>query len=322
MNDAEIVDVSTICERVEERDDVDAADHVLTAIEERAEDGRITAETMADWHRECREKRRSVAEDIDDAADRLDGVLSPLDPADHEGNQLRARVDEYEGHLDAVRSNLSTVADRLDATATRPESPVAAYEAADRLRECEGLIQETAHALHHLEEEFDEFETWLVDPEARIEDLDEEIDGFGRYLDNTEELLGRLETGSTGSTGPFDAWLAAYHLQYMMTLVFEELRSDIAELEAWVERQESDHSEALAALRDRLDTLEERHDECSKRLDAATVEVEGFERKREEVAESLERFEAALDDHEPPVDWETVEELVQSQFDDLGIELR
>ena len=42
-----------------------AADHVLTAIEERAEDGRITAETMADWHRECREKRRSVAEDID-----------------------------------------------------------------------------------------------------------------------------------------------------------------------------------------------------------------------------------------------------------------
>ncbi|MEF8857157.1 MAG: hypothetical protein V5A16_07030, partial [Haloplanus sp.] len=219
MTDAETVDVSTIRERVEQRDDVDAADHVLTAIEEHAEDGQITADAMADWHRECRAKHRSTAEDVDDAADRLDGLLSSVDPAEREGNQLRARVEEYEGHLDAVRSNLSTVADRLDATATRPESPVDIYEAADRLRECEGMIHEIAHSLHHLVEEFDAFETWLVEPAARIEDLDEEIDGFGRYLDNTEELLGRLETGSAGSTGPFDAWLAAYHLQRMMTLV-------------------------------------------------------------------------------------------------------
>jgi chromosome segregation ATPase len=322
MNDAETVDVSTIRERVEQHDDVDAADTVLTAIEERAEDGRIAVDAVADWHQECREEHRSTADDVDEAADRLDGLLSSLDPADRDGHQLRARVEEYEEHLDAMRSSLSTVADRLDATATRPESPVAIYEAADRLRECEGLLHEIAHALHHLDEEFDEFETWLVEPAARIEDLESEIDGFERYLDNTEGLLGRLETGSTGSTGPFDAWLAAYHLQRMMTLVFDELRSDIAELEAWLARQEGSHGDEVAALRDRLDALEERHAACSKRLDAATVEVEGFERKRADVAESLERFEATLDDHEPPVDWGEIEELVQSQFDDLGIQLR
>ncbi|AZH24486.1 hypothetical protein [Haloplanus aerogenes] len=315
-------EVATVRERVAARDDIDAAEHVLAAIEDHAEDGRLTVDAIVDWHRTCRETHRSTVEDVDAAATRLDEIRASLDPVDREGNQVQARFDEYEGHLDGMRSDLSAAADRLDETAKRPNSPVACYEAAERLRQSQGQIHEVAHGLHHLDEEFDMFETWLDDPAARIDDLDEEIEGFERYLDNTDGLLARLETGRTGTTDPFDAWLAAYHLQRMMTLVFDELRSDIAELETWLERQEGDYEAELTALRDQLDALEERHEECSKRLDAATVEVEGFERKREAVADSLDDFESTLDEHEPPVDWAAVEGLVQSQFDELGIEVR
>lgn len=315
-------EVETVRERATGRDDVDAADHVLAAIEDRAEDGQFPVDAMADWHRTCREHRQSTADDVAAAADRLDDIRASLDPLDRDATQVEARFDEYETHLDAMRSDLSAVADRLAATTERPKSPAAVYETAERLRQCEGTTHEVAHGLHHLDAEFDEFETWLTDPETRIDDLSGEIEGFERYLDNTEGLLGRLETGNTGATDPFDAWLAAYHLQRMMTLVFDELRSDIADLETWLDRREESYEAELTDLRDQFDALEERHAGCSKRLDAATVEVEGFERKRAAVADSLDEFERTLDGVEPPVDWAAVEERVQTQFDELGIEVR
>jgi len=314
-------DLATVRERATARDD-GVADHVLAAIEERAEDGRITVDAVADWHRTCRETRQSTDDDVDAAVDRLDALRASLDPIDRDTTQVRARFEEYEAELDRLRSNLSTVADQLTATTERPDSPVAVYEATERLRQCEGAIHEVAHACHHLDEEFGDFETWLDDPTARIDDLGDEIEGFERYLDNTEGLLGRLETGGTGTTDPFDAWLAAYHLQRMMTLVFDELRGDIAELETWLERRDGSYESEVAALREQFERLEARHAGCSKRLDAATVEVEGFEEKRAAVADELDDFEAALDEYEPPVDWVAVEELVQSQFDGLGVEIR
>jgi chromosome segregation ATPase len=310
--------VATVRDRVS---DEDLEEHVVAAIEDRAEDGVLSVDAMADWHRTCREHRRSTADDVEAAADRLDEIRASLDPIDRDTTQVQARFDEYEGELDDLRSTLSMAADGVAAVTARPDSPAAVYAAAQRLRQCEGAIHEVAHALHHLDEEFDTFETWLDDPETRIDDLGEEIEGFERYLDNTEGLLGRLETGTTGATDPFDAWLAAYHLQRMMTLVFDELQGDIDELETWLEAQAGSYEAEVATLREQFETLEERHEGCSKRLDAATVAVEGFERKRAEVADSLDAFEAALDDHEPPVDWAAIEKRLQAQFDDLGIEI-
>jgi chromosome segregation ATPase len=311
-------DLPTIRERATERaGSVD--ENVLTAIEDRAEDGRITVDTFADWHRTCREHHRSTAADVDDAEARFEALRDSIRPAERETNQVRARIEEYESQIDAMRSALSTTADRLDATPKRPGSPAAAYEAADQLRRAGVVVHEVAHSHHHVEEGLDAFETWLDDPETRIDEFGDEIGGFERYLDNTEGLLDRLESDDSDEFEPFDAWLSAYHLQRMMALVFDELRADMAELETWLERQNGDYDDELARLRDRLDTLEGRHGTCSERLDTAASGIEKFEAKRGAVADSLDRFEAALDEHEPPVDWESVEGLVQSQFDELGI---
>ena len=293
-----------------------------TAIEDRADDGRITADAFADWHRACRDHYRSTAADVEDAEARFEELRDSIPPAERETNQVRARVEEYESQIDAMRSALSTTADRLDATPERPDSPAAAYEAAAQLRRAGRVVHEVAHSHHHVEEGLDAFETWLDDPATRIDDFGDEIGGFERYLDNTEGLLDRLESDDSDGFEPFDAWLSAYHLQRMMALVFDELRADMTDLETWLERQDGYDDDELAALRERLDALEARHGTCSERLDAAAADIAEFESKRAAVADSLDRFEAALDEHEPPVDWEAVEELVQSQFDELGIRMR
>jgi chromosome segregation ATPase len=320
-DDRRTFDLSTVRKRAGERaDSVD--ENVLAAMEDRADDGRITADAFADWHRACRDHYQSAAADVADAEARFEALLDSIQPADRETNQVRSRVEEYESQLDAMRSALSTTDDRLDATPERPDSPAAAYEVAAQLHRAGRVVHEVAHSHHHVEEGLDAFETWLDDPATRIDDFGDEIGGFERYLDNTEGLLDRLESDDSDEFEPFDAWLSAYHLQRMMALVFDELRADMAELETCLERQDGTYDDELATLRERLDALETRHGTCSERLDAAAEDIEEFESKREAVADSLDRFEATLDEHEPPVDWEAVEELVQSQFDELGIQGR
>ena len=316
------VDFSTVRDRTEERDDIDVDQNVLAAIEKRADDGRLALDAFTEWHRECREAHRETVAAVDETEAAFEALLEPLDPVDRDSNQVRARIEEYADQFDAMRSALATTADRLDATPDAPESPTAVYEGAEQLRRAERVVHEVAHSHHHVEEGIESFETWLHDPVARIDDLGEEMGGFERYLDNTEHLLDRLEAGDADDIRPFGSWLSAYHLQRMMALVFDELHADIDELDAWLERQDGHYGDAVADLRERLDTLEGRHETCSERLDATAADIEGFEAKRAEVTDSVDEFEAALDEQEPPVDWEAVEELVQSQFGELGLQVQ
>ncbi|WP_435067563.1 hypothetical protein [Haloplanus sp. C73] len=312
------VAVSTVRDRVAERDDVD--ENVLSAIEDRAEEGRVTPETMADWHRECREERESTAGALDAMESELQSYVSDLDPAERERNQVQARVEEFESEFDDLGRALDAVAARLSDTPREPTDPAAVYDAAAALRRCSRSTHDVAHALHHLEQALDEFATWLDDPETRIEELGDEISGSERYLENTETLLEQVESGQ--SPEPFDAWLAAYHLQQVMGAVFAELRTDVSELASWLDDRDGDYGDDVAALRDRLDDLETRYEACSRRLDETTDAIDDFESKRAAVADSLDEFEATIADLEPPVDWAAVEELVQAQFDEHAIDVR
>lgn len=313
------VAVSTVRERVEKRDDgVDES--VLSAIEDRAEEGRVTPDAMADWHHECAEERESTAGALDAIESEIHELVADLDPEEQAVTQVQSRVEEYDDEFDRLRSELDAAADLLTETPRDPASPTAVYDAAVDLRRCAGSTHEVGHALHHLSEEVDEFETWLHDPERRIEELGDEIGGSEEYLENTEALLEQVASGQ--SPEPFDAWLAAYHLQQVMRVVFVELRTDVTELESWLDKQDGDYGDDVAALRDRLDDLETRHEACSRCLDATTDAIDEFESKRAGVADSLDQFEETITALEPPVDWATVEQLVQAQFKKHDIDVR
>jgi len=313
------VAVSTVRDRIEKRDgDVD--ENVLSAIEEWAESGSVTPEAMAEWHQERREERESRAGAIDAVEADIHELVADLDPEEQANNQVQSRVEEYEGEFDRLRDELDAAADLLAETPREPASPTAIYDAAVDLRRCAGTTHEVGHALHHLSDEVDIFETWLHDPERRLEEFDDEISGSEQYLENTEALLERVESGQ--SPEPFDAWLAAYHLQQVMDVVFTELRADVSELESWLDGQDGDYGDDVADLRDRLDALATRHEACSRRLDEAADAIDDFESKRAGVAGSLDQFEGALSGLEPPVDWATVEQLVQAQFQKHDIDVR
>ncbi|WP_248897872.1 hypothetical protein [Haloplanus halobius] len=316
------VDVATVRERVEQRDDMDVDDGVLTAIEKRTEGGRLTPDAFAAWRRECRQEHQSVSDEVAASEERLRSILASLDATDRDSNQVQARVDEHEDRFTAMRADLSAAADRLDETPTEPDSPVAFYRGAKRLARGEQALHEVDHGLHHVEQELSAFESWLHDPDARVEEFETELGGFDQYLDNTDALLDRIEAGTGDADQRFDWWLAAYHLQQVMSAVFAELRTDLAELESWLDRQEGDYGDELAALGAQLDSLEERHAQCSARLDETAESIDGFDDSWTAVADTVASFEAAVDDLEPPVDWGEVERLLQTQFDELNIEIR
>jgi len=101
--------------------------------------------------------------------------------------------------------------------------------------------------------------------------------------------------------------------------VFEELRADVDELGQWLERTEGDYGSELTALTGRLDALADRHASFEGRIDEAADHIVGFDRKHADVADEVDRFAAELDAVEPPIDWATLEERIDEQFDELGI---
>jgi len=311
------LDVATVRERVDAGD----AD-VLDALAERAADGADVTEAFTSWYQECRRERASTAEDVDAAESRLRDLLAGVETADREHNQVRAQVEEFESQFETLRAELSAAGDRLDAAPTAPASAADLYTGAERLVACERAVHEVAHGLHHVDQALDEFESWLHDPAARIDAFRDELEGFERYLDNTGGLLDRIEAGEGDEDRAFDRWLAAYHLQQTMGVILDELRLDGDELSAWLNRQDGAYDDDLAAIRDRVTDLVARHETCSERLEMTADSMDGFEESWSAVAASVEAFEAALDELEPPVDWAGVESRLDKQFDELDIEVR
>jgi septation ring formation regulator EzrA len=316
------VDIGTVRERLEEDAAVVVEDRVVSALEERAvEDGSVSAEAVASWYDDCEAGLDSVEERVADLEARLDGFRESLDPAEREFAHVRARFDEFHEQFESVREAIAGLTDRLDAASRAPESTRELYATADRLSTVESAVGEVHHSLEHVEEEVDPFETWLVDPTARVAYFEEELQVVERYLDNTEELLETIEAHADDPPegfDPFDAWVAARHLHLLVTVAFEEFRSDVAELARWLDGRDDDAD--LSTLTDRLDSLETRHESFEIRFDDTADTIDGFESAYADVADDVERFEATLDDLEPPIDWTALEERLNEQFDTLGIE--
>ncbi|WP_338738176.1 hypothetical protein [Haloplanus salilacus] len=322
MNDElDDVDAETVRDRLRESS-VDVDEDVLSGIDARTTDGSIDVAAFEAWYDECADRRRSVAERTERFETRLDEYRASLDPAERDFDHVRVRFEEYDERFDAIRAELASVADRIETASRTPTSATALYETARLLSAAEKALHGIAHELGHVEEGLDEFGSWLTDPAVRLDDFDGELDTVARYLDNTDRLLTNVETHAADPPPgfrPFDAWLTARHLHLLVAVVFEELRADVDELAEWLERLDGTHDAELSALTDRLDALADRHASFESRIDEATDAIDGFEGKYADVAEEVDRFAADLDAVEPPIDWATLEERIDEQFDELGI---
>jgi hypothetical protein len=222
---------------------------------------------------------------------------------------VTARLDEYADRLDAVDTRAAALTDDLRMTVQQLDDPTAVYELAVELREVAATAQGVARTADDLSIDLEAFESWLDDPERRY-------DEFGEDIDLVDESLAALTAAVSaipkGSDAPAADWADATMRTRVLELLVADLRTELADLRAWADREDVPFR---AALEERVADLERRTGEL-----ADTLAGRAESAWRDRFDDDLAAFERDLKGFEPPVDWERVqaalEERRERTFDD------
>ena len=239
---------------------------------------------------------------IDDAREAAAGVVH-LDG-------VAARLDEFETRHAAVASRVDVLGDRLQSVVDLANDPDATYETAVEIRRLNAAANSAQHTADELGVDAEEFEAWVRNPDRRLAALDDDADAVTGFVDGVAETLDALAAAEVDADAEpaavrFDAALR----HRVSRLLLDDLRAEVDDLGGWPDPGPDDahgavDTERLAALGDRLRTLDDRRRSISERLDDTGA---GW---RDRYGDRLADFDAALDDHAPPVDWGAVESLL------------
>jgi hypothetical protein len=233
------------------------------------------------------------------AVDHLDGVAE--------------RLDGFERRHAAVASRVDDLGERLQSVVALASEPDAVYEAAVEIRRLETAANSAQHAADKLGVDAEEFEAWIRNPGRRLDALGDDADAVAGFVDGVAETLDALAAGDVGAdVDPAAARFDAALRHRVARLLLDDLRAEVGDLRAWPDPAPDDAHGAvdgddLAALDDRLAGLEDRWRSIGDRFDGGSGP--GVE-WRDRYGDELTDFEAALDDHAPPVDWGAVESLL------------
>jgi hypothetical protein len=245
---------------------------------------------------------------VENAGLLIDDAREAADAVDHL-DSVAERLDDFEERHAAVAARVDGLGDRLQSVVALADDADAIYETVVEIRQLTAAANSAQHTADELGVDAEEFEAWVRNPDRRLDALDDDADAVASFVDGVAETLDALAAGN-GDTDPgalrFDAALR----HRVSRLLLDDLRAEIADLHAWPDPGPDDahgavDAEGLAALDDRLATLEDRRQSVGDRLDEQTEA--GW---RDRYGDRLADFEAALADHAPPVDWGAVEALL------------
>jgi hypothetical protein len=289
--------VSTVVDRDDDRDpgavrealDPITVDGVITheAIETAVSDTSKVAATA-----ETRTELAGIT--YEDAAD----AAAPVDDLD----VVTTRLDKYADRLDAVEARAAALTDGLRAPVERLGDPEAVYELSVQLREVATAAQGVARTADELSFDLEAFESWLDSSDRRY-------DEFGEDIDLVDESLTELTAAAAALPGESDApaadWADATMRTRVLELLIADLRTELADLRAWADREDEPFR---AALDERVADLEHGVEDLSDTL------AEHAERAwRDRFGDDIAAFERDLDGLEPPVDWERVQETLEAR---------
>jgi hypothetical protein len=239
----------------------------------------------------------------------IDDAREAAAAVDHLGS-VAERLDDFEKRHAAVASRVDDLGDRLQSVVDLANEPDAIYETAVEIRRLNAAANSAQHTADELGVDAEEFEAWVRTPDRRLDALDDDADAVTDFVEGVAETLDALAAGNVDADADpaavrFDA--ACRHR--VSRLLLDDLRAEIDDLRAWPDPGPDDthgvvDPEGLAALDDRLRSLENRLQSIDDRFDGGAV---GW---RDRYGDRLADFEAALDDHSPPVDWKAVESLL------------
>jgi hypothetical protein len=270
--------------------DGDDPEAVRAALERVADDGVVTVAGVEDAvgdlagavsTAETRAELASVA--LADAREtaapvaHLDAVAGRLD-------RFASRVGDVEDAVEDLHAALDRLLDGDDAP-----DPLATGET---VRDCARRATRVQTVANELQFDLDDFETWLSDPDVRHDELAGDVGAVDEFLD----ALSDDATALDGEARWFDATLR----HRVAGLLLADLRADLSDLRTW---PGADRPVSVGATVERLDAVEDRHAAIGDCLDAAAADAGWPDR----FADRLDAAIAALDAHDPPVDWGAVE---------------
>jgi len=238
---------------------------------------------------------------LDDAREAAEAVAHLDSVAD--------RFDDFEDRHAAVASRVDGLGDRLQSVISLADESGTIYETAAEIRQLEAAANSAQHTADELGVDAEEFEAWVRNPDRRLDALNDDADAVADFVDGVEETLDMLADGDA-DVDPAAVWFDATLRYRVSRLLLADLRAEVEDLRNWPEPGPNDahgavDAEALTDLDDRLANLEDGVASVGDRFDEGTA-VEWRDRYGDRLAD----FEAALDDHAPPVDWAAVESLL------------
>jgi hypothetical protein len=283
----------------------DDPDAVRATLERVTADGVVRREAVDDALAHVSKVVSTPETRVENAGMLIDDAREAAAAVDHL-DSVAERLDDFEDRHAAVAARVDGLGDRLQSVVALADDPDAIYETVVEIRQLTVAANSAQHTADELGVDAEEFEAWVRNPDRRLDALDDDADAVASFVDGVAETLDALAAGN-GDTDPvFDAALR----HRVSRLLLDDLRAEIADLHAWPDPGPDDahgavDAEGLAALDDRLATLEDRRQSVGDRLDERTET--GW---RDRYGDRLADFEAALADHAPPVDWGAVEALL------------
>jgi hypothetical protein len=229
---------------------------------------------------------------------------------------VAARLDRYEERLDEIRAHVPTLGDELRRLV---DDDASLYDLAVGIHDLTVAANSAQEAADRLQVELEEFERWVGNQTVRFDDLAEEVDALADSVDELADVVDTVAAAADDDrvaaldADPAAAWVDTAFRHRVVSLLFEDLRTELDGLRAW---PDAETPERAADIADRIDDLEARWESVGDALDdAARPEW------RERFDEDLTAFDSALAVFEPPLDWNAVQATLddyRSRIDGLS----
>jgi len=287
----------------------DDPDAVRAALKRVTEAGEIRREAVDDALAHLSKVVSTPETRVENAGMLIDDAREAAAAVEHL-DSVAGRLDDFADRHAAVASRVDDLGEQLQSVIALANESGAIYETAAEIRRLNAAANSAQHDADRLGVDAEEFEAWVRNPDRQVDALDDDADAVADVIDGVTGTLDALAAGDVEADADpaavrFDAALR----HRVSRLLLDDLRAEIDDLQAWPDPAPDDahgavDPEGLDALDDRLTSLEDRWREIDGRFDGDATEW------RDHYGDRLSDFEAALDDHAPPVDWGAVESVL------------
>jgi len=304
---AEEADGVAVGDVIEAVDDADPAT-VRDALEPVTHDGVVTREAVETAVSDAAKLLATAETRIELAGDAYDdaaAAAAPVTDVPAVGTRidaLRDRLADVEAMIPALRPDLSI-----------PENvrrrPVAAHQLAVEIREVVATAREAIEAADDLSFDAEQFESWLDRPNRRYDTFEEDVE---LVADTADDLAAAVDALPGGAADPAAQWAAATMRVRVLSLLVADLREELGDLRVLAERNGDPFRDGLT---ERLDGVDDRVAEVESALDALAEPA-----WRDRFGDDLAALDGDLAGIDPPVDWGTVDRLLEDHRPDVTTE--